>query len=98
MYRKLGVHVVIVAYRGYSLSTGTPTEAGLRVDGVAICEHVMELLPDSPLFIFGRSLGGAVAIHTADAMRIKQKPLAGLIIENTFLSVPMVVDHHTYCL
>ncbi|CAM9443651.1 unnamed protein product [Phaeothamnion confervicola] len=41
------------------------------------------------LIVFGRSLGGAVAIAAADAAPSK---VAAVVVENTFLSVPHMVD------
>ena len=66
MYNRLGVNIVCVAYRGYSASEGEPTEAGIMSD----VKHVIEFCKSEPMinqskvFLFGRSLGGAVAIHT----------------------------------
>lgn len=40
-YHKLGVNIVSVAYRGYSRSTGSPSEAGMLKDAeamVAFCK------------------------------------------------------------
>jgi len=47
----------------------------------------------SRIFIFGRSLGGAVAIYTAyeAQKRYKNVKIAGLIIENTFASISDMV-------
>merc|ERR1712228_1025535 len=45
------------------------------------------------IFLFGRSLGGAVAIYTASEVqkRCKNVKIAGLIIENTFSSISDMV-------
>lgn len=40
-YQYCKVNFVMVAYRGYSDSTGKPTEAGLQLDGEAIINAVM---------------------------------------------------------
>ena len=42
------------------------------------------------VFIHGRSLGGAVAIAT---LAHTSHEIAGAIIENTFTSIPEMVDH-----
>ena len=44
------------------------------------------------MFIFGRSLGGAVAIHVAQE---RHDEVAGLIVENTLASVAHVIDDHS---
>lgn len=41
----------------------------------------------SKIFIFGRSLGGAVAIHLA-SQSYYARFIAGVIVENTFTSLP----------
>lgn len=52
-------------YRGYGRSTGTPSEAGLYVDAQAVYDFVRQRpdLNQEKIFFFGRSLGGAVALH-----------------------------------
>jgi pimeloyl-ACP methyl ester carboxylesterase len=44
----------------------------------------------SPMIAFGRSLGGAVAISLAERFPTL---VAGVIVENTFLSIDAMVDH-----
>lgn len=58
-----------VAYRGYSDSSGTPSEEGLKLDGRAVLQFVNENLAihyadKGGIFVLGRSLGGAVATAT----------------------------------
>lgn len=63
----------MVAYRGYSDSEGTPSEEGLSLDAEAIFEY-LENSPDinpESIFLFGRSLGGAVAIDLAAKVQRK---------------------------
>lgn len=88
-----GYNVVIYSYRGYGKSTGLPLETGLKLDAKRIMQHIMTddaQLSASSLVMYGRSLGGAVGIHIA-----AQYPDAvlGLILENTFLSIPKTVPH-----
>jgi abhydrolase domain-containing protein 13 len=101
MIQLLQANVLLVEYRGYGNSDDTqaPTEAGLQKDAVAallFCQQPNHAAIDpTQIFIFGRSLGGAVAFYLADyAQRMAlTPPLAGLIVENTFLSVSHMVDH-----
>lgn len=44
------------------------------------------------IFVFGRSLGGAVAFHLASYAESIQSPLAGVMVENTFTSISQMVD------
>lgn len=59
--------VLVFSYRGYGPSEGTPTEAGLKLDAesvMGLCRQ-FEDINRSRVFLFGRSLGGAVAIDLA---------------------------------
>ncbi|KAI4721840.1 alpha/beta-hydrolase [Aureobasidium sp. EXF-10727] len=59
-------HIFTVDYRGFGLSTGSPTEAGLITDGRALVHYVLSLgIPPSRIVILGQSLGTAVASATA---------------------------------
>jgi fermentation-respiration switch protein FrsA (DUF1100 family) len=79
----LGANIFIYDYRGYGKSEGSPSEAGVYVDGVAAYDYVTEQLapPGVPIVLWGRSLGGAVATETAT-----QRHADGLILESTFTS------------
>ena len=91
LLRLVKVNVFIVEYRGYGKSTGTPTEGGLQLDAQAALEYLLNRadINHSKLFVFGRSLGGAVAIDLA-----ARNPdlVKALVIENSFTSVPDMVD------
>lgn len=91
MVKNTDYNIVCVAYRGYSGSEGVPTEKGLKLDGIAILDYVMNMkqIDTSKVIVFGRSLGGAVAINTLSHTR---HTVAGAIIENTFTSIPDMVD------
>ena len=80
---RLGVDIVLVDYRGYGLSEGTPEETGLYVDGLAIYDATIRRGFDPErLLLFGRSLGAAVAVEVA-----LNRPAAGLVLETPFRSV-----------
>jgi abhydrolase domain-containing protein 13 len=91
MMRRLKCNVFIVSYRGYGNSQGTPGEQGLMADADAAWEHVYnsDIVDKHNIFVFGRSLGGAVAIYCASAY---SKHIRGLILENTFASISELVD------
>ena len=87
---QLGVAVVLVDYRGYGHSEGTPDEAGLYRDGLAIHDAVAARgVPAGDIVLFGRSLGGAVAIEVA-----LRRPAAALVLESAFRSVPAMARVH----
>lgn len=87
---KLQCNVLMVSYRGYGLSGGSPTEKGLRRDAQAALDYVLSQprLASSPVVVYGLSLGGAVAI---DLTKRNPSKISALIVENTFTSLPGVV-------
>ncbi|GBB92426.1 hypothetical protein RclHR1_02000007 [Rhizophagus clarus] len=85
------LNIAAISYRGYWLSTGSPSEYGLQKDSIAIYEFVRKLFPKNPLYVYGHSLGGAVGLYLASQPNI-QKDLRGIIIENTFTSIKDMVE------
>eukprot|EP00824_Muranothrix_gubernata_P002965 TRINITY_DN13618_c0_g1_i1.p1 TRINITY_DN13618_c0_g1~~TRINITY_DN13618_c0_g1_i1.p1 ORF type:complete len:285 (-),score=35.48 TRINITY_DN13618_c0_g1_i1:44-898(-) len=83
LYRKAKVNVFLVSYRGYGRSEGVPTEAGLVLDAEASLDYLRTRkdIQLNSIFVFGRSLGGAVAIHLAHD---NPELVRGLIVENCF--------------
>jgi fermentation-respiration switch protein FrsA (DUF1100 family) len=77
----LGCDVLIFDYRGYGRSEGSPTEAGTYADADTAWRYLVESKGKLPerIIIFGRSLGGAVAIELA-----RRHPPAALVVESTF--------------
>jgi fermentation-respiration switch protein FrsA (DUF1100 family) len=97
MYQHLQCNILLVEYRGYGDSDSVkPGEAGLKLDAEAALRfmHKHPLVDVSQLYVFGRSLGGAVAFHMAQyaERHASEYPLAGIIVENTFLSISKMVD------
>ncbi|KAL8277283.1 hypothetical protein RQP46_010352 [Phenoliferia psychrophenolica] len=89
-YRKMRCNVLALSYRGYGRSEGSPDEKGLRLDAQTALDYVLShpTLEKSDIYLYGQSIGGAVAIDLAS--RNTQR-VHGLIIENTFLSLPKLV-------
>ncbi len=87
---RLGVDVVLVDYRGYGRSRGTPDEEGVYLDGLAIYDAVAaRSVRAEDIVLFGRSLGGAVAIETA-----LRRPAGALVLESVFRSVRALAREH----
>ena len=85
-YRALGSNLLLVDYRGYGKSTGgKPSEAKVYEDAEAAWQYLVGQRGVKPqqLFIYGHSLGGAVAIDLA----LRHPEAAGLITESTFTSM-----------
>ncbi len=83
--------VFIVDYRGYGRSEGRPSENGLLRDARASWRYLREDggVDAERIVIFGKSLGGAVAVDLAEEVTP-----AGLIVESSFVSVPDMASHH----
>ena len=60
-----GSGVLAVAYRGYSGSTGSPSEAGLTQDAEAAYRFAVSVVPADRIVVFGYSLGSGVAVPLA---------------------------------
>jgi uncharacterized protein len=88
--RDLGFSVLAIDYRGFGASTDElPSEAGVVEDAEAAWRWLGERHPESARYIFGHSLGGAIAVQLA--ARLADAPAAnaprGVIVEGTFTSI-----------
>ena len=95
MLQYLDAHILLVEYRGYGDSDDAQiNEAGLKLDAEAALKfvHGHPLVDPTQIFIFGRSLGGSVAFHLASYAERHNLPIAGVMVENTFLSIAAMVD------
>ncbi|GAD96902.1 BEM46 family protein [Paecilomyces variotii No. 5] len=88
----LGCTVLMLEYRGYGLSTGVPDEAGLNIDAQTGLDYIRQRAETSgtKIVIYGQSIGGAVSISLV-AKNQHQGDIAGLILENTFLSIRKLI-------
>ena len=85
-FHQMGFSVFLISYRGYGKSDGTfPTEAQVYADAQAAWTYLIEQKGIDPkaIFIYGHSLGGAVAIQLA----IDNPAAGGLIVEAAFTSI-----------
>lgn len=79
---RANLRVLAVDYRGYGLSTGTPSETGVYRDAEVTVRHAAAERSNGvarPLVYWGRSLGGPIAAYAAGV-----QPPDGLILESTF--------------
>jgi alpha-beta hydrolase superfamily lysophospholipase len=81
--QELGFAVLAVDYRGFGQSSDTlPSEAGAYEDARAAWDWIAQHRPGRDRYIFGHSLGGAIAVHLATEVGDSR----GLIVEGTFTS------------
>jgi fermentation-respiration switch protein FrsA (DUF1100 family) len=87
-----GFDLLIFDYRGYGKSTGTPSEEGIYLDLATVWEHltVERGIDPSSIVIWGRSLGGAMAIYMATELADLdgERAPAAVVLEATFTSLP----------
>ncbi len=83
--------VMAVDYRGYGDSTGTPTVVGVLQDVRAARTEAARRggVEETGIVLMGRSLGGALAIQSA-----QETPPRGLILESTFTTLEEVGRVH----
>ncbi|BAY10701.1 alpha/beta hydrolase [Calothrix sp. NIES-2098] len=91
-FYQLGFSVLLIDYRGYGRSEGAfPNEMRVYQDAVTAWNYLVQQLqiPPGHIFIYGHSLGGAIAIDLA----LKHPNAAGLIVESSFTSIREVVAY-----
>lgn len=81
--QKIPALVLAIDYRGYGISEGSPDEEGLYQDAQAAYAWLRaQGFESKDIFVYGQSLGGAVAIELA-----RREPVAGIVLEATFTSI-----------
>ena len=84
MLHQMGAAVLLFDYRGYGRSEGRPSEPGTYLDARAALAWLgRKGLPSRTVIVLGESLGGGVAAETA-----LREPVAGLVLQSTFTSIP----------
>jgi uncharacterized protein len=82
--QELGFSVLAIDYRGFGKSSKTlPSEQMAYEDARAAWDWLAAQHPKAPRYIFGHSLGGAIAIELAAQVDDE----AGTIVEGTFTSI-----------
>jgi uncharacterized protein len=82
-----GFGVIMVSWRGYGGSGGSPSEPGLHLDAAAAYLEARRLYPQAPVVAYGESLGTGPAVQLA-----ARETLAALVLEAPFLSVLAVAQ------
>jgi uncharacterized protein len=90
-----GASWLIVDYRGYGLSEGSPGEAALVSDALQWFDLAMKLpgADAKRTYVFGRSLGSGVAVALA-----ARRPVAGVILATPFDSLAAVAKRYYWYL
>jgi pimeloyl-ACP methyl ester carboxylesterase len=82
---------LLLDYRGYGLSEGSPSEKALVADGRALYDRALQLpgVEARRIYAFGRSLGSGVAVPLA-----AERQLAGLLLATPFDSLAAVAKRY----
>ena len=83
IFTNIGLDVFIFDYRGYGRSKGRPSERGTYADARAAYNYLVSRrgVPPGKIVVYGKSLGGVVAIALAEQVE------AGVLIsESAFIS------------
>jgi uncharacterized protein len=77
-----GIGLLAPSYRGFTGSTGAPTEEGLLIDGLTAYDWLAERT-DGPVVLLGQSLGSGVAVHLA----AERPDIVGIILVSAYDSI-----------
>lgn len=86
--QKNGFAALVFDYHGYGTSGGAATEENVYRDIDAAYDYLINELkiPPEKIIVYGRSLGGAIAIDLASRRKV-----GGLIVESSFVSAFRVI-------
>ena len=91
--QELGFSVLAIDYRGFGKSSkALPSEAMAYEDARAAWDWLGQQYPNRPRYIFGHSLGAAIAIELAAQVNDEK----GTLVEGSFTSIPDVVSIHKW--
>lgn len=97
IFQQLNCHVIAFDYRGYADSSDiTPSEEGSVRDAIAVYKYIAKLT-NSPIFIWGHSLGTAIGTHLlCDLNSLDNIPKPkGIFLEAPFNNMLDEVRSHT---
>jgi uncharacterized protein len=86
--RKFELNLLLIDYRGYGRSDGTPTAKGICRDSICAYEFLRKKHPPEKIIVWGESLGGCAAIHVA-----AHRPCKCLLLLSTFASLDDAIHH-----
>jgi uncharacterized protein len=91
-FQSLNFSVLLIDYRSYGRSKGNfPTETSVYQDARSAWDYLINKrgIKSEDIFIYGHSLGGAIAIDLAT----NKAEAAGLIVESSFTSIRQMAEY-----
>ncbi len=95
VFKELGLNALMFDYRSYGKSSGKiKRENDLYIDGQTAYNYLVSIgIEEKNIIIWGRSLGAAIAIYTAQG-----RDIDSFIIESTFSGTESVAKHYYWYL
>jgi fermentation-respiration switch protein FrsA (DUF1100 family) len=85
-FTSAGYGLFMPSYRGYSGSTGSPSEAAIVADARLAYDHLRGLgVAERAIVLYGESLGSGVAVRLAS-----ERPVGAVILDAPYTSLPDV--------
>jgi pimeloyl-ACP methyl ester carboxylesterase len=90
-FRPPGIGMLVLDYRGYGRSDGSPTEAGVYRDAAAAWEFITARteIDTTRIALYGRSIGSAVALYLATERHVR-----AVVLESPFTSGKAMAEKH----
>jgi uncharacterized protein len=82
-----GRGLLLLSYRGYAGSTGSPTEDGLHMDALTAYGWVTRMYEPARVVLYGESLGTGVAVRLAS-----ERPVGGVVLDAPYTSTADVAQ------
>jgi abhydrolase domain-containing protein 12 len=90
---RMGCNALIIDYRGFGDSSGTPSEEGLNKDAWAAYDYLLEHGAQSKdVLVVGHSLGTAVATRFVKEVEENGGSVKGLVLQAPFSNLKVLVD------
>jgi uncharacterized protein len=87
-FQARGRGVLIMSYRGYSGSSGRPSERANVADAVRAYDSLIERgCEPEDIFLYGESIGTGIAVQVA-----AQRPVAGVVLDAPYTSIVDVAE------
>ncbi len=89
-YQALGRGVLIMSYRGYSGSTGRPSEKANVADAVLAYDTLRSWGTEpEDIIVYGESIGSGVAVQVA-----AKRPVSGVVLDAPYTSIVDIAELH----
>ncbi len=90
LQKHVPINALIMDYRGYGQSTGTPSCKGLITDALAMYQHLINNgYKGEDISLYGQSLGSAVALELATRVKIQS-----IAIQSSYISLRNLLKYH----